>query len=433
MSSEPALQMDDQEIGRKYTPDTDLNENGIPDAEERDFSLLYDERIHPNGPTSREDRHNQDLFTGTYDFDAAKGGKKGVMDANAEIARIQDENDRLPHKEGYSSGDLQDRIDKIRKKRVPKSSYVKELSKMPANKSDAENGMEIGKHAFKGLTHGLMSSHKDAENARDARLAAELEEHREAQKALDRAEAERVKSEKEAREIGDDKTKVADQGQGPDSGSAPATPTSEHGPNGPTGSDGGGSTATSESAKPANDIGMTVPSVDGIKATGEASMGLAVSAINPAAGVALGAVQANETQKQAGTAHHTPGAKKVENKLDQSVEAVVAGMEHRRATLGIPVGKPVAANANCLSEPARGPSIDRPKTGLFAQASKLAKPAAPTLSQGPKAPAPRVRAQGLGTGIGGFMRAVRALAPSTPEISAAAWQQKSRDSGGLSR
>src|SRR3546814_2082805 len=76
--------------------------------------------------------------------------------------QITDENERLPHKTQFSSGDHAKRIAQIRKKRIPRTSIAKELSRIPQNKSDAETGLEVGKHTWRGLVAGVMSARKDA-------------------------------------------------------------------------------------------------------------------------------------------------------------------------------------------------------------------------------------------------------------------------------
>src|SRR3546814_14140772 len=68
------------------------------------------------------------------------------------------------------------------------SSDVCSSDLIPQNKSDAETGLEVGKHTWRGLVAGVMSARKDAEAQKDAKLAEELEEARQAQKELDRRE-----------------------------------------------------------------------------------------------------------------------------------------------------------------------------------------------------------------------------------------------------
>jgi hypothetical protein len=87
-----------------------------------------------------------------------------------------------------------------------------------------------------------------------------------------------------------------------------------------------------------------------------------------------------------------------------------------------------------LAHPAPGNNSKQQGGALFAQARALPRPAAPTIAMGPSSPAPRVRVQGLGAGIGGFMKAARVLTGSSDkELSVNAWMQKQRDSEGLSR
>src|SRR3546814_21108075 len=78
-------------------------------------------------------------------------------------------------------------------------SIAKELSRIPQNKSDAETGLEVGKHTWRGLVAGVMSARKDAEAQKDAKLAEELEEARQAQKELDRREKDDADSQDKAK------------------------------------------------------------------------------------------------------------------------------------------------------------------------------------------------------------------------------------------
>src|SRR3546814_2139959 len=71
--------------------------------------------------------------------------KGNIKEALAAAAQITDENERLPHKTQFSSGDHAKRIAQIRKKRIPRTSIAKELSRIPQNKSDAETGLEVGR------------------------------------------------------------------------------------------------------------------------------------------------------------------------------------------------------------------------------------------------------------------------------------------------
>src|SRR3546814_14796169 len=68
--------------------------------------------------------------------------KGNIKEALAAAAQITDENERLPHKTQFSSGDHAKRIAQIRKKRIPRTSIAKELSRIPQHKSDAERSEE---------------------------------------------------------------------------------------------------------------------------------------------------------------------------------------------------------------------------------------------------------------------------------------------------
>src|SRR3546814_8053914 len=104
-----------------------------------------------------------------------------------------------------------DLIAQIRKKRIPRTSIAKELSRIPQNKSDAETGLEVGKHTWRGLVAGVMSARKDAEAQKDAKLAEELEEARQAQKELDRREKDDADSQDKAKKTVDEKAETREQ------------------------------------------------------------------------------------------------------------------------------------------------------------------------------------------------------------------------------
>jgi hypothetical protein len=432
--SENAPKPAEPEVGYHPIPETDLNDNGIPDAQEReDLSVDFGSGSHINSPSTRDQRMSKGMVAATHTPEGVSPTTDAIHAANAAASAEIDKNERLPHKTGFSNGDVAKRIDQIRKKRTPKSSFAKELSKVPQNKSDAETGLEIGKHTWKGIVQGIMSAKGDAEKKRDAALALELEELRQEQKKLDQAEKDAADAKKDVGNKGTEK--AAEAGAEPGAGG-------NEGPDstGGTGADGKGpegkgpaGSAAQPDAKTAGASGVAAPSMDGGKVTGEAGLGLAAATLNPAAGVAIAAVQANETQKSAGMSHDP---KKPTAKNDNKVEtaADVASKMNVR-TLGV-APNPAAAQPGFdrLAHPAPGNNSKQQGGALFAQARALPRPAAPTIAMGPSSPAPRVRVQGLGAGIGGFMKAARVLTGSSDkELSVNAWMQKQRDSEGLSR
>src|SRR3546814_11026491 len=131
----------DNNLGR----DNDAVENLAPvENDTRDDSaeaIPYSSAVHINSPLDRSLRNDTATLTATYDPEGFAVDDKGtIKEALAAAAQITDENERLPHKTQFSSGDHAKRLAQIRKKRIPRNSIPKELSRIPRTQSDAETG-----------------------------------------------------------------------------------------------------------------------------------------------------------------------------------------------------------------------------------------------------------------------------------------------------
>lgn len=394
--------MSDAENDRGQEPDATENNEPASVAARNDNgdAIEYSSAVHINSPLDRSLRNNTAELAATFDPEGVASDNNGkIKDALAAAAQITDENERLPHKTQFSSGDHAKRIAQIRKKRVPKTSIAKELSRMPPNKSDAETGLEVGKHTWRGLIAGVMSARKDAEAHRDAKLAEELEEARQAQKELDRREKEDADSQDKAKQTVTSKAdaRAKDDGAEPDAGG-----------NGGPGDDGGPGGGTSGNAKSGASTG------DPAKASATSGLGSIATPI-------------------------IDTAKEVAKTVAPAATAIAMGVPPEAAVKSISdavktTGKILQGTDLQVTPPAKSLASPNQTGALFDQARSLARVSEPVRSIGPENPAPRVRAQGMGLGFASLIKAARALAPKEPgDISAAAWMQKRRDTDGLSR
>lgn len=380
----------------------DANENNDPaSVEARNDTgadaLEYSSAVHINSPLDRSLRNNTAELAATFDPEGVATDSNGkIKDALAAAAQITDENERLPHKTQFSSGDHAKRIAQIRKKRIPQTSIAKELSRMPPNKSDAETGLEVGKHTWRGLIAGVMSARKDAEAKRDAKLAEELEDARQAQKELDRREKDDADSQDKAKQT---VTSKADARGKDDAGDPDA------GGSGGNGGPGGGTPGNAKSGASTGDIA---------KAPTSGGLGSIATPI-------------------------IDTAKEVAKTVAPAATAIAMGVPPEAAMKSISdavktTSKILQGTDLQVTPPAKSLASANQTGALFDQARSLARVSEPVRSIGPENPAPRVRAQGMGLGFASLIKAARALAPKEPgDISAAAWMQKRRDTDGLSR
>jgi hypothetical protein len=364
-------------------------------------AIPYSSAVHINSPLDRSLRNDTATLAATYDPEGVASDDAGkIKDALAAAAQITDENERLPHKTQFSSGDHAKRIAQIRKKRIPRSSVAKELSRMPQNKSDAETGLEVGKHTWRGLVAGVMSARKDAEAVRDAKLAEQLEEARQAQKELDRRDKEDADSQDKAKQTVEKKAdaRKQDGSSGPDDGGSGPAPTSNGSQS--AAEKAAGTAASDQSPKAASSPRTTL--VETAKEIAKTVGDAAVPIAKVAAPIALGIPPEAAVKAASG-----------------AIEAVSSSRQ----------------NSELQSTPPARSLASTTRTGpLFEQARSFPKVAEPVRAIGPENPAPRVRAQGMGLGFASLIKAARALQPrEQSDLSAAAWMQKRRDSDGISR
>lgn len=171
-------------------------------------------------------------------------------------------------------------------------------------------------------------------------------------------------------------------------------------------------------------------SVDPTEATGNAGMGMAVSVVNPVAGVALAGVQAREGQKEAGQefkgATRTKGPE--DAKAPGATSVQVSGpkpLPQGERRLGTIASQEVRSNVVSFRKP-----VVR-ESGLAHQAASLPRPAQPAVSKGPATPVPRVRVMGLGTGIASILAGQREPQRSNDQsVEMQAAYQRQRNGGG---
>src|SRR3546814_3679523 len=86
-------------------------------------AIPYSSAVHINSPLDRSLRNDTATLTATYDPEGFAVDDKGnIKEALAAAAQITAENERLPHKTQFSSGDHAKRIAQIRKKRIDRKS-----------------------------------------------------------------------------------------------------------------------------------------------------------------------------------------------------------------------------------------------------------------------------------------------------------------------
>lgn len=384
--------------------DANLTNDGVEAVE-------YSSNVHINSPLNKHLRIDTATIAACFDPKTPAEDRRGsVQEALATAASLTDENERLPHKTGFSSGDHAKRIAKLRNKRVPKTSFAKEFSRLPQNKSDAESGLEVGKHTWRGFVAGVMSAHKDAESKKDAKLAAEIEEARDAKRELDRREKDNAQSTDDAVRIAAEKAESRGDGDTPKSG----------GNEGPAGGNSGANVSNS-----ADDEAQKSEEKASVPAEQKTE-------VAPSSQAPTETTRPVETAKNNGNS--VPSAVDGQSKSSPALaDANKAELGPKPQERGRSLGLSPTAELGTSLEPKNAAPNAR-KGKLFDQARSLPKMDAPIRGIGPQNPAPRVRAQGLGFHIASFVKAARALAPRDPaDISAAAWLNKRRDQDGLSR
>lgn len=384
--------------------ETNITTDGVDAVE-------YSSNTHINSPLKKHLRIDTATLAACFDPKAPAEDRQGsVQEALATAASLTDENERLPHKTGFSSGDHAKRIAKLRNKRIPKTSFAKEFSRLPQNKSDAESGLEVGKHTWRGFVAGVMSAQKDAESKKDARLAAELEEARDAQRELDRREKDNAQSTDDAVRAAAEKAESRGDGNTPKSGGG-------EGPAGENSDPNASGSVDDQSEKPEEKTGVAAEQKTEADPSAQSSTAIA---------------RPVEPTKSNGDS--------VPSEIDGQSKSSAALVDGKETALGPKPQErgrmlslsPTADLGTSLEPKNAAPNARKGK--LFDQARSLPKMDAPIRGIGPQNPTPRVRAQGLGFHIASFVKAARALAPRDPaEISAAAWLNKRRDQDGLSR
>lgn len=380
-------------------------------------------------------------------------------------------------------------INRLRARPPQKSTLRAELSRLRPPKDEPKSGIEIASEIWLGLSAGhkwaaqrkLEDQHKRDQMAADKLI-------------LERAVEEDVRRATEARDAAAGPAQGADPTGGtPGGGPAPDTPgptggtDGPGGPGGPGTPDGGATPPQAESAPtpavpesgpsgspepaPANENERTAPArevaastdspaatppvvdpvgdpssqktapqasepiatgreVDPGRATGEAGLGMAASVVNPAAGVAVSAVQTHETQRQAGQDHQTDKATPTRAKGPSA--SAPAPTPERQTGAAEPGGRRLAMASAERPEGSNVVQFRRPvparQGALTRQAESAPRPSSPVLSKGPATP-PQRRVAGLGVSISSaILQASRGNQAN--EISLVELHQKQRDQSG---
>src|SRR5690606_13269993 len=114
----------------------DRNGNGIPDHLEsnpaNDDHVVYDSQVHRNSSLDREMRHVSGVVAATQQADEPSTDLKDrVRAAGAAMSREIQLDESNPKKGEFGKGALAKRMNKLRQKRIPKTSAVGELSRLP--------------------------------------------------------------------------------------------------------------------------------------------------------------------------------------------------------------------------------------------------------------------------------------------------------------
>lgn len=389
-------------------------------------AVEFNEGAHINSPLNREARLNMATLAATFDPEGYANDDKGkVKEALAAASSIIDQNERMPHKTGFSSGDHAKRIAQIRKKRIPQTTTVRELSRLPQNKSDAETGLEIGKQAWRGMMSGILSARKDAEAVKDAKLAEELAEAQAAQKEVDRREREAAESKDGAKTTASSKAD-ARKSEGIDGAD-------DVGGGGSDGNGGPSPDGTPPSTPPSTPSSKLETKTDRIGlAETVVKAGVDAATLSPAASIATTA--ATNVLSKDREAQKLP-----QMGIPKNADPAALGPEPLTRGLSLAISpnamKPGEKNSELQANaPARSLKANARQGPLFEQARALPKVAAPVQAIGPQSPPPRPRAQGLGISLSSFVKAARVFAPrENGELSAAAWMQQRREADGLGK
>lgn len=456
----------------------DLNNNGIPDHLEsnpaNDDHTPFDSKVHRNSTLDRETRHTAGIVAATQTTDEPSPDLKDrVRAANAKTSKIIQEDESNPKKGDFGRDALAKRMKKLRSKTAQNGTSLTDLSRLTAGKSDPDNGFEVMKASWRGMLTAMIAMRSKANAIKNAERNREIEDLRLTDKALKEAEANgqaaAQKGKEAARENGKDepeketpkeeasKEEASKESSTKDDQNKPSGPEgqnkSEDGPGEKPGSPGGmpgpdGAAAQPDDAKPANKkaaeaapASQLTAETNGGAAIGDASVGMALASVNPAAGVGLAAAQANEAQKAAGRSFDTTktAARKPEYDANKSGVALpgsaVTALDTATLSAQRLRGLALAPSANDAAKPRTIIQVSAEKrTGpLFDQARKLPRPEKPVHAAGPTNPAPRNRAMGLGSGISMFTKAVRAIASKEEQPNLAQLAQKQRDSDGRGR
>lgn len=463
------MEEEDAEIAEQRRKMLDANHNGIPDYLEsnaaNDDYALYDHSVHRNSPLDAAAREHAGMVAATYDVEEpARDTNDKVRNANAALAAEILKDESNPKRGDFGRSEITERMKKLRDKRLPKSSVIGEMSRLHQGKTDPDNGFDQIKAIWRGLMQAHLATRRDNKAKRDAAIDEEMQDLRRAERAMDDAEKRAKPEEERSPAATPNHTEPEkDGGNEPDQGSGGASNQDEltasaNKAESPDASKVENNTpalgtpasqniepeaAKQDKSQPASDKGLkpqlgTESTAKGGEAIGNSALGMAVSAVNPAAGVAISAVQANETQKEQGVSFTQNEGGKIAKRDDKPVmqspfnpvKANVANDRAPRRTLSLAK----APDASNLPKKEFGPvppsmaSSARRQGPIFDLAKSLPLPKAPVQSIAPSRPVHVPKIVGLGSGVAIFTNAMRAAAPVSQELQQLIQKSNDRES-----
>lgn len=387
----------------------DLNGNGIPDHLEtdkpggeaaNDDCIPYGQEMHRNSSLDSRTRHSAGVFAATSDTaEPASDINRRVAQASAAASQEIRKDESNPKKGEFGKADIGKRVDKLRKQRLPKSTMLGDLSRLPAQKGDPDSSTEVIKAFWKGIVQAHLSTKQDEKAKKDAKIDQELRQLEKNERELDRAEREQARADKDSKDtaLGKDvdPKEIASDSPTQEKPEKAASPTKAAEP--ATALDKAKAFFTKPKAAEASL--EQVPEVASAAPERAASireeMAPAPKVAQPAANDRL--MKAQQGLKSLGLAP-SPGQ-------DVSRERALEG-----------VG-----------------SAAKPMSPMMEQARGLKAPEVAVAAKGPVNPAPRTRAMGLGSGIGLFTAAARQENSQGTSLDIQHAAQKARDSGGMGR
>ncbi len=396
-----------ENAAREKWRQNDRNNNGIPDhletdkpggkAANDDFAP-YGQEFHRNSTLDAETRHSAGVFAATSETaEPASDLQKSVSQASAAASQEIRKDESNPKKGEFGKSAIGKRVDQLRKKRLPKSSMLGDISRLPPQKGDPDSSTEVVKAFWKGIVQAHLSTKAAKKAKADAKIDQELRQLEKNERELDRAERERGQADAESKK----------------------TAKGEERPESP------------EQSGKADEPKKTDPLADAketAKSGSEKKDGLSPEAK---------AQNLDERQKElkpeaaAQPEKATSSLAKETSPLQAPANDRMTKAQEGLRSMGLaPQGPQVSAKERTLD----GPNAEaKPVSPMMEQVRGLKRPDVLVEAKGPTNPAPRTRAMGLGSGLSMFTKALRKESSQETSLEIQSAMQKSRDSGGMGR